>query len=54
MTWLMWLSALGSIASIIGMGVSIYILWRENKIETEVHDLKTEEENWHHETKHTQ
>jgi hypothetical protein len=42
------LSALGSIASILGLLVSLYVLWRETKIEDEVHDLKTEEENWHH------
>jgi hypothetical protein len=50
---MIWLQGIGSAASILGLCVSLYVLWRENKIETEVHDLRTEEEVWHDETKHS-
>ena len=38
---------IGSVASIIGLCVSLYVLYREIAISKEVHDLKNEEENWH-------
>lgn len=41
------LSALGSIASILGLVVSIYVLWREDRIEDEVLDLTKKEEQRH-------
>jgi hypothetical protein len=43
------LTIAGSIASILGLGVSLYVLVRELRIENEVHILKTEEEQWHDE-----
>ncbi len=37
----------GSIASIIGMCISLYVLWREVGISRDVEQLKSEEESWH-------
>ncbi len=37
----------GSLASILGLLVSIYVLWREIRIQEEVEELKSEEETWH-------
>lgn len=37
----------GSIASIIGMFFSLYVMWREIGIGKDVEELKSEEENWH-------
>jgi hypothetical protein len=37
----------GSIASILGFAVSVYVLYREIAISKEVHILKGEEEAWH-------
>jgi len=42
-----WLSAFGSIASILGLRISLYIWWRELKISRDVAELKQEEEKWH-------
>ena len=39
----------GSVASIIGCCLAIYIMWHERTIERDVHDLKAEEEGWHDE-----
>jgi hypothetical protein len=44
-----WLDHVGSIASIVGMCVSLYVLWREVKIKDELDALKAEEEQWHDE-----
>ena len=41
------LSALGSLASIFGLAVSLWVLWREKRIQKDVTELKTEEEAWH-------
>ena len=41
------ISTIGSIASIIGLAVSLYVLYREIAISKEVHDLKVEEDIWH-------
>lgn len=43
------LSALGSIASILGLLVSLWVLYRERIIEKDVSGLKLEEEAWHEE-----
>ena len=43
------LNNLGSVASILGLGVSLYVLIRELRIEKNVQDLKIEEEAWHKE-----
>ena len=43
----MTLSALGSIASILGLLVSVYVLWRELVLQRDVTVLKEEEEAWH-------
>jgi len=45
----MWLQYAGSIASILGLVISVYVLWREYVIEKDVTDLKAEEETWHKE-----
>ena len=45
----MWLQYAGSIASILGLVISVYVLWREYVIEKDVTDLKVEEETWHKE-----
>jgi len=37
----------GSIASILGCLLAVYIMWHERAIEAEVHTLKGEEEKWH-------
>ena len=44
----------GSVASILGLIISLYVLWREYVIERDVIALKTEEETWHktQETQH--
>jgi hypothetical protein len=41
------LTIFGSIASILGLCVSVYVLIREIAISKEVHVLKNEEESWH-------
>lgn len=41
------LSAVGSLASILSLMVSLWVLWKERKIEADVTALKTEEEQWH-------
>lgn len=41
------LYAIGSIASIIGVFISVYVLRREVGISRDVEQLKSEEENWH-------
>lgn len=43
------LSALGSVASMLGFFVSLYVLWRERIIGDDVEKLKKEEETWHEE-----
>lgn len=43
------LSAFGSIASILGLAVSLYVLYKEHIIENDVIELKHEEEAWHKE-----
>ena len=48
---MIWLSAAGSVASIFGLGVSLYVLRRERFIEEDVIALKHEEETWHEEEK---
>jgi hypothetical protein len=40
---MIWLSAIGSGASILGLLVSLYVLFRENRIEDEVLDLIRQE-----------
>jgi hypothetical protein len=37
----------GSISSILGLAISVYVLYREIAIQKEVHALKGEEERWH-------
>jgi hypothetical protein len=41
----------GSIASILGCLLAVYIMWHERTIEREVHTLKGEEEKWHEQGK---
>jgi hypothetical protein len=41
------ISIIGNISSILGLCVSLYVLYREIAISKEVHDLKNEEESWH-------
>lgn len=41
------LSALGSLASIFGLFVSLYVLWRELRIQKDVETLQHDEEMWH-------
>ena len=41
------ISILGSFASILGLCISGYVLYREIAISKEVHTLKIEEELWH-------
>jgi hypothetical protein len=41
------LSAVGSVASILGLLVSLYVLWRELALQADVTKLKKEEEDWH-------
>jgi hypothetical protein len=45
----MWLQYSGSVASILGLLISVYVLWREYVIEKDVTALKNEEEAWHKE-----
>jgi hypothetical protein len=45
----MWLQYAGSVASILGLLISVYVLWREYVIEKDVTTLKNEEEAWHKE-----
>ena len=48
------LGAAGSVASILGLFVSLYVLWREYLIEEDVTMLKNEEEAWHKNDTRTQ
>jgi hypothetical protein len=41
------LSAAGSIASILGFFLTVYVWWRERIIGDDVEKLKKEEEAWH-------
>ena len=41
------LDHIGSVSSILGLCVSLYVLYREIAISKEVHTLKGEEETWH-------
>ena len=41
------LSAIGSVASILGLLVSLYVLWRELRLQRDMTALKDEEEEWH-------
>jgi len=41
------ISIIGSVASILGLGVSIYVLYRELALSKDVTTLKNEEEQWH-------
>ena len=41
------LSLTGSLSSIAGLFVSLYVLWREYIIGNDVENLKKEEESWH-------
>lgn len=41
------LSALGSLASILGLLLTIFVLWREDRIEDEVLDLTQKEAKRH-------
>ncbi len=41
------IQTLGSISSMLGLAISLYVLWRELAISKDVSDLKKEEENWH-------
>lgn len=41
------LSTVGSVASILGLFLSLYILWREDRIEDEVLDLTQKEAKRH-------
>ena len=45
---------LGSISSMLGLAISLYVLWRELAISKDVTALKKEEESWHktQETQH--
>ena len=43
------ISIIGSVASVLGLIVSLYVLYREIAISKEVHILKGEEEAWHKE-----
>jgi hypothetical protein len=43
------ISVIGSAASVLGLIVSLYVLYREIAISKEVHLLKSEEEAWHKE-----
>ena len=46
------LSLAGSLSSIVGLFVSLYVLWREYIIGNDVENLKKEEETWHKENSH--
>lgn len=41
------LSIIGSVSSILGLVVSLYVLWREHVLQDDVTTLKNEEEQWH-------
>jgi hypothetical protein len=45
------LNAFGNVASILGLVLSLYVLWREVLISDEVHELKQEEEQWREDDK---
>ena len=47
MTWVIWVGVMGSIASMLGLLVSVYVLWRELVLQHDVTVLKEEEEAWH-------
>ena len=41
------IQTLGSISSMLGLAISLYVLWREVAIQKDVTALKQEEESWH-------
>ena len=41
------IQTLGSIASMLGLVISSYVLWRELRLQKDVTALKQEEESWH-------
>jgi hypothetical protein len=41
------ISIISCVASILGLAVSLYVLYREIAMSEEVHTLKNEEEQWH-------
>jgi len=41
------ISIISCIASVLGLAVSLYVLYREIAMSKEVHTLKSEEEQWH-------
>jgi hypothetical protein len=41
------LNAIGNVSSILGLLVSLYVLWRELALQDDVTKLKKEEEDWH-------
>jgi hypothetical protein len=41
------LSVVGSVASILGLLVSLYVLYREHVLQGDVTELKAEEKQWH-------
>lgn len=51
MNWLTILYIVGALASIAGFAMTIWIARKDDVIEQEVHELKTEEEDWHDEQK---
>ena len=44
-----WLYVAGSVASLLSLPITLYVLWREVRMAREVHVLKDEEEKWHDE-----
>jgi hypothetical protein len=43
------IQTIGSISSMLGLAISLYVLWRELAISKDVTALKKEEESWHKE-----
>lgn len=41
------LNVVGNISSILGLLVSLYVLWRELALQADVTKLKKDEEDWH-------
>ena len=51
-TMILWVQLIGSISSILGLIVTLYVLYREHIIEDDIVELQHTEEAWHEKENH--
>jgi hypothetical protein len=49
---ILWVQLIGSISSILGLIVTLYVLYREHIIEDDIVELQHTEEAWHEKENH--